>query len=223
MPERPPVTPAPADDHLEIGRYDLDEGLLDSVRHQVRPDISVYRYPTTSVVLGNGSKPEVELHCRAVQDDGVLVLRRRGGGCAVVLDPGNLIVSVALPLPGLGGIKRSFARISEWLIRGLSEAGVAGVVQRGVSDLTIGDTKIGGSCIHRSRDLLYYSTTILVDPETELMERYLQHPPREPEYRNGRSHREFTGALVHLAGVAGADDLVQRLKRTIDVKLLAVD
>ena len=33
----------------------------------------------------------------AVLDDGVPVLRRRGGGCAVLLDPGNLVVAAALP------------------------------------------------------------------------------------------------------------------------------
>jgi lipoate-protein ligase A len=134
----------------------------------------------------------------------------------VVLDPGNVIVSVALPLPGLGGIKRSFARISDWLIAGLARSGVPGVGQQGVSDLTLGDTKIGGSCIHRSRDLLYYSTTLLVAPDHELMERYLQHPPREPEYRNGRSHRQFTGALARLAGITDADDLALRLDHCLD-------
>jgi lipoate-protein ligase A len=213
------VTPAPHH-RLDIGRFDRDEDLLEAARRQHRPGISVYRYPTTSIVLGNGSKPEVELHCQAVLDDGVAVLRRRGGGCAVVLDPGNIVVSVALPLPGLGGIRTSFACISGWLIRGLAEVGVAGITQRGVSDLTIGDTKIGGSCIHRSRDLLYYSTTLLVDPETGLMERYLQLPPREPDYRKGRTHRQFTGALVGPAGVTGADDLVQRLDQVLNIKSL---
>jgi lipoate-protein ligase A len=215
------MTPAPPHE-LEIGRYDRDDDMLESARTLGRSGVSVYRYPMTSIVLGNGSKPEVELHCQTVLEDGVPVLRRRGGGCAVVLDPGNIIVSVALPLPGLGGIKRSFACISDWLIKGLAESGVAGVEQRGVSDLTIGDTKIGGSCIHRSRDLLYYSTTLLVDPETELMERYLQLPPREPDYRIGRSHRQFTGALVRLAGVTGADDMVTRLDRALDTRDLGL-
>ena len=32
------------------------------------------------------------------------------------------------------------------------------------------------------------------------MERYLQHPPREPDYRRGRSHRDFMGDLATLAG-----------------------
>jgi lipoate-protein ligase A len=55
---------------------------------------------------------------------------------------------------------------------------------------------VGGACIHRTRDLLYYSTTLLCAPELALMERYLRHPPREPGYRHGRRHAEFVGSLL---------------------------
>ena len=59
----------------------------------------------------------------------------------------------------------------------------------------LGERKIGGSCIWRTRGLLYYSTTLLVDPDLDLCERYLPHPPREPAYRAGRPHRAFMGSL----------------------------
>jgi lipoate---protein ligase len=123
------------------------------------------------------------------------VFRRRGGGCAVLLDPGNLIVSVALPMPGIGGSKAAFARLSAWLIEALAAAGAPGVEQRGISDLVLGDRKVGGSAIYREQGLLYYSSTLLVDPDIAGMERWLAHPPREPEYRRGRSHGSFLHAL----------------------------
>jgi lipoate-protein ligase A len=201
-------------DH-QLGSYDRDEELIAAVRQSGRGQVRVYPWSEVAVVLGNGSRPEVELQLPAVITDQVPVLRRRGGGCAVVLDPGNLVVSVALPLPGLCGIKTWFGRISAWLIQALGELGVAGVTQQGISDLTIGELKIGGSCIHRSRDLLYYSTTLLIDPDLDLVERYLQHPPREPDYRAGRSHRHFMGSLSALAGPLQVADLISGLDQKL--------
>ncbi len=74
--------------------------------------------------------------------------------------------------------------------------GLPGVSRQGVSDLTIGEKKIGGSCIYRTKGVLYYSTTLLVDHDPELVDRYLKHPPREPEYRQGRDHRHFMTSLA---------------------------
>ncbi len=139
------------------------------------------------------------------------VLRRRGGGCAVVLDPGNAIVSLALPLPGVGGITSAFAAISAWLIDALARCGLPGARQEGTSDLAVGDRKVGGSCLWRTAGLVYYSTTLLVSPDLALTERYLPHPPREPAYRAGRAHREFMGALRDLDRFLTPAELVLRL------------
>lgn len=135
------------------------------------------------------------------------LLRRRGGGCAVVLDPGNLVCSLVLPLAGVGEITRAFAVISEVMIATLAAVGIADVRQEGVSDLVVGQQKLGGSCIWRTRGLVYYSTTLLVDPQIELIERYLPHPPREPEYRRGRVHRDFLTSLRALGHTTSADAL----------------
>ena len=62
-----------------------------------------------------------------------------------------------------------------------------------------------GSCIYRTRGLLYYSTTLLLDPDLELVERYLPHPPREPEYRRGRPHRDFMTSVRDVLGPGAAD------------------
>jgi len=195
----------------EILPYDMDKDLVEAVRADGKPRIRLRRYTGLSVVCGRGSRPEVELRLDAIQEDRVPVLRRPGGGCAVVLDPGNVIVSVVLNLPGVAGIKSAFAGISDWIIEGLSRSGVSRVTRKGISDLALGERKIGGSCIYRSRDLLYYSTTLLVEPDLELVERYLEHPPREPEYRGGRTHREFMGSLSGLIGRGGIDAFVGRL------------
>jgi lipoate-protein ligase A len=111
------------------------------------------------------------------------------------VDPGNVIVSAVLPMNGIGNHRGHFKRLSEWLICGLQGAGFADIRREGISDIATGDKKIGGACIYGTKDFLFYSATLLARPRIELMERYLKHPPREPEYRRGRSHSEFVGAL----------------------------
>jgi lipoate-protein ligase A len=193
----PGYRPEPRAGEPPIFAYDRDDDLLVATQADGRPRVRVHRHLGWTVVLGRGGRPERELHQQQINRDGVSLLRRRGGGCAVVLDPGNVIVSVALPLPGLGEIKTAFAHLSRWLITALADLGLPHLSQRGVSDLALGDRKVGGSCIYRTRGLLYYSTTLLVAPDLDRIERYLPHPPREPEYRQGRSHREFLGHLGH--------------------------
>ncbi|MBN2491983.1 MAG: hypothetical protein JXQ29_14140 [Planctomycetes bacterium] len=180
---------------IEIGDYDLDRELVEAARRERRARVAVYPYPGVAVVLGRGSDPAVELDLAAVRADGVAVLRRPGGGSAVVLDPGNVIVSVALPTVGFRENAACFDALTRWLIEGLCHLGIAGVHGGGISDLVLDDRKVAGSCIHRCPDSLYYSACLLVQPDIEGIARYLRHPPREPDYRRGRSHAEFLGSL----------------------------
>ena len=198
-----------------IEPYDLDDHLLEATRDDGELHFNLYRHPGTAVVLGRGSDPERELFLQPCRSDRVPLTRRRGGGCAVVLDPGNLVISVALPLPGLTGISRAYDDLTRWLIDGLEGLGIEGIARAGTSDLSLQERKIGGSCIYRIPGLLFYSTTLLIDPDLERIERWLRHPPREPDYRRGRSHREF---MLPLAEVMGIDDIVgfqERLGRSL--------
>ena len=192
--------------------YDLDDDLMNLTRGDQQPRVRVYPWEGVAVVIGRGGKQHLELDRAAIAADGVPLLKRPGGGCAVVLDPGNVIVSVVLPLPGLSGITTAFGAISSWLAAALEQLDLGPVVQRGVSDLVVGDRKIGGSCIYRTRNLLYYSTTLLVQPDLDLVERYLPHPPREPDYRQGRNHRDFMG---HLGWEGKSSELTSKLQKRL--------
>jgi lipoate-protein ligase A len=199
--------------------YDHDDEMITRTRDDGLPRVRVYDPPGVSVVIGRGGHQELELNTARIADDGITVFKRPGGGCSVVLDPGNLIISVAAPVPGIGGIKSSFAAISDWLVTALGACGVPGVRQRGISDLAIGEKKIGGSCMYRTRDLVYYSTTLLLDPDLDLVDRYLLHPPREPDYRAGRSHRYFMGSLKAMHLPPGDADLSYRLHIMLNLRL----
>jgi lipoate---protein ligase len=204
-------------------QFDHDDDLIDSTRSDFSPRVRVYGWQGTAVVIGRGGKQELELNQTAVSEDlarGELSFyKRRGGGCSVVLDPGNLIVSVVLPVPGIGHITSSFTSISNWLIRALDTLGVSSVTQEGISDLVINNNKIGGSCVYRTRNILYYSTTLLVDPDLEAVDRYLCHPPREPDYRQKRNHRAFMGSLHDLGLVTDIDAFRQDLEFSLNSSL----
>ncbi|RMG44370.1 MAG: hypothetical protein D6718_10170 [Acidobacteria bacterium] len=216
-----PVEARAEDAILGIGPYDADEDLLSAASRTRTGHVRVSRPRRTMVVLGRSGDPRRELLFENCREDGVPILRRRGGGGAVVLDPGNVLVAVAWPLPGLAGIRSAFDAITGWIIDALARIGVPGVERRGTSDLALGERKIGGSCIYRRRDLLYFAGTLLVAPRVELMERYLAHPPREPAYRAGRPHRAFVLALAEAGLPADPGQVRDRLARLLTPGSLA--
>jgi lipoate-protein ligase A len=192
-----------AEDDRQAGiePYEADEDLIAAVRGGDGARFRVYPVPRTAVVLGRGSRVERECHLAACRADGVPVLRRRGGGCAVVLDPGNVVVAAVTVAAGLGRVRRLFDRFSRWVIDGLTCLGVSGIERRDVCDLCLGNRKVGGAALYRAKDLVFYSTTLLVDPDVRLMSRYLPHPPREPAYRAGRPHEAFVIGLCEGRGI----------------------
>jgi lipoate---protein ligase len=190
---------------LSIGSYNFDDDLIEAARRARMPQIRIYRPNSICVVLGKGSKPDLELNLDSIVKDGVPILRRKGGGCSVVLDPGNWIISQVLPVDGIKDNRKYFGIITQQIIYRLEQAGLRGVYQAGISDLAIGGRKIGGAAIYRTNDILYYSATLLQEADLVLIDRYLKHPPREPAYRQGRPHLDFVinvGNLLQISLLA---------------------
>ncbi len=200
---------------IEIARYADDDELVAATRADGLARVRVARPDRVRVVLGRGSRTDIELHLDACRADDVEVVRRPGGGCAVVLDPGNVTVAIALPVRGIGDNPRWFAAITAWMIGALADSGVPGVETDGISDLVITGRKIGGSCIHRAPGVLHYAASLLVSPDVSLIERYLRHPPREPKYRAGRAHRDFVGAIEALVGRNLGANFADTLERAL--------
>jgi len=159
-----------------------------------REELEVWEPRETEVVLGRCSCFPEEVR-EEVAADRVPVSRRRGGGCTVVVGPGVLIFSYRrrgrlplYPVDWSAGASRALASA-------LGRLGVRGVVWRDGGDLSLGDRKVLGSCLYLAAELMVYGASLLVNPDLSLLERYLRHPPREPDYRRGRSHREFVTSL----------------------------
>ena len=131
--------------------YAFDQNLLERVRYTGQPEISIYAFAFPAVVAGRGTDLETEILINRCVQDRIPVFRRRGGGCSVFLDPGTLIVSMALPAEGFSGIQRLFNLCNRQLIQALEAFGLDGIYQDGISDLVLADRKVGGSSFFRSR------------------------------------------------------------------------
>ncbi len=204
-----------------IHHFVSDKDLLDEVKRSGNPAHRIYRPEEVMVVLGRSSKPDVELNVDRVLLDDVPIYRRQGGGCTVVLDPGNVVVAVALPVPGLTRTKEWYERCTQWMIDGLIQIGIDGVRKAGISDLAIGDRKIAGSAVYRQKGLFYYAVTLLVDPKLDLIPRYLPHPPIEPDYRQGRDHLDFVVALRDAVDMDDPSDFERHLRSVLNIEDLA--
>lgn len=197
--------------------YPYDEPEIAAVLRDRQARLAVYPFSERAVVLGRASRVDAELCVASIAADQLPLYRRRGGGCAVVLDPGNVIVTVGLPLPGLKGSREMFDAITDWLLAALERLGLPDVYSDGVSDLVLGGRKFAGSCVYRANNLLFYSASLLIQPDLALLERYLRHPPREPDYRRGRTHRDFVTTLAQSLPWATPERFAQRLREQLSL------
>ena len=195
---------------LAVEPFPEEQPLIEAVRRDGRPRVRVYRVDRPMVVLGRSGRLERDLHLDAVSADGVEVFRRLGGGGAVVLDPGTVQVETAGLIEGPLRLTEWLASFSEWLAAGLELAARTGVSRRDVCDLTLGERKVAGACLYRSRNLVHYSVSVLAQAPVALMERYLRHPVRQPSYRAQRSHGAFVASLD-----VSAEDLERALGRVL--------
>jgi lipoate-protein ligase A len=199
--------------------FDFDNDLLKSMKSLNLPKFVVYPFSFKAIVAGRGSDIAREVRLPLCVEDNIPVYRRPGGGCSVFLDTGNLIVSIAFPAPGFSGITSLFNQCNDWLIKGFNSLGLKGLYTDGISDLVIGDRKLGGSCFYRTKGFGYYSAAILVSPNLELMEKYLYHPPREPVYRKNRSHKNFVIGLDAIISGVTITRLSDELKKNLNLNL----
>jgi lipoate-protein ligase A len=164
------------------------------------------------VVLARSNNPASEVHLDACSADLVPVLRRRGGGGTVVLGPGCIVFSLAVFAHSLFQNDLYFRTINQLWADGIQKVCGISVDQRGISDLAVGDRKVAGTSLFRRKHLLVYQGSLLVDPSWEHISRYLQHPTREPDYRQGRAHRSFLTSLKEHGETRRAAQIAQKLQ-----------
>lgn len=176
---------------------DFDEDLLARVRSGIPWGYRLWEPQQVVVVLGRSNQATVEVEEQLCQNDSIPILRRRGGGGTVVLSPGIVVISLVKQVSHLYFIEY-FWKINNFIIDALQYLGIEALSQQGHSDICLRDRKILGSCMYGSQNLLFYTASLMVDNDLALIDHYLKHPSREPDYRRGRSHQEFL-TTIHYA------------------------
>ncbi len=190
--------------------------------------------PSYCVVLGRGSKVSLEVDLATTESEDIPILRRSSGGATVVGGPGCLMYSVLLSYerrPHLRSLDEAHRLVVGNLKKALDPLLDARELQlQGTCDLTWRGLKFSGNALRCKREFLLYHGTVLYKFPLDLISRYLLDPPRQPDYRQRRSHEEFVTNIpvdphavarrlievweAHSPAPIIPQDLIERLKTT---------
>ena len=196
----------------------LDEALLLEAEAGGPDLLRVWEWSTPIVVLGAGCRLADDVDESNCQADGVPILRRGSGGGTVLWGSGCLLYSLVLhydQATALTEIRPSY----RWILDRVAAAvGLPGVIQAGISDLTLGGRKFSGNAQQRKQHALLHHGTLLYNFPLDLVTRYLRPPPRQPDYREQRPHQDF---LLNLP--LSAQQLKARLQQQWQANVVATE
>ena len=186
----------------------LDDALARAAWESGRRVLRFWWGGPPTVVMGSGEWPDQVVNEAACARLGVEVLKRSTGGGSVLQTSGVLNYALVTPAPAGLDLKRAF-RLGTDLICAILDAFDLIGTPEGTSDVAVGGRKISGNAQARRWKALLVHGTLLVDFDHALAEAALKHPPREPEYRRGRGHREFMVTL-HELGVSADRNTIEQ-------------
>ncbi|MFL2869663.1 MAG: biotin/lipoate A/B protein ligase family protein [Pirellulaceae bacterium] len=182
-----------------VANVALEEALLNEAESKEEPTelLRLWHLDVPMVVIGRSSSFEGEVNENLTSRDEVPVVRRCSGGAAIVCGTGCLMYSVILSYqnhPELQQISHAHDFVLTTVSNAVNKLGIESVRQ-GTSDLTVGTQKISGNSLRCKRKHILYHGTLLCHYDLELVSRYLETAPRQPEYRQQRNHDQFVANL----------------------------
>lgn len=179
-----------------------------------------------AIVLGRTCKPEENLTegfyesfqptKKRKSPKGPFLCRRASGGGTVLHGPGNINYSIFLPLtafPELYPVHDSYNTMLGIIQKALEAQGIYSEM-RGQSDLVISNEngelkKVSGNAQFRKYGILMHHGTLITRKNLiEDISVHLTHPPKEPDYRKGRSHGDFLGSLPEAFDITAFYNLI---------------
>jgi len=168
------------------------------------------------VVLGASNNPALALNIDNVMNDNIPVLKRPSGGQTVILTPNNIVIAAVFFDKRSLHPKDVFQDINKLIISTIEQVGINNLSQMGISDITMAGKKILGSSIYRSKEALLYHAVLNLGEPASTFERYLKHPTKEPDYRQGRSHSEFGTSLKEIGYTKSYHHMENELSLTFE-------
>ena len=175
-------------DHL-----DFDERFLQYAEsHLTNLYLRFWECPTYSVVLGRSNQSTVEVNESFCKQKNISIHKRCSGGGTVLLGPGSLCYSLYIPCQyeGCESISSSNQTIMSHNKTAIATL-LDDVTIQGHTDLCIDKTKFSGNAQRRKKRYLLFHGTFLYNFDLTLISSCLQHPSKEPSYREKRPHSSF--------------------------------
>ncbi len=190
------------------------ESMLPGVATGQGEVLRLWRPQQYAVVVGRGSKWHEEVDAAFCQQQGISIFRRHSGGASVVTGPGCWMYAVVLDMEYRPNL-RDLSRAHHFVMRRICDATQAIFLNpvaadslpvdtprspdrtiptfqvQGTCDLTVAGRKCSGNSLKVARRHLLYHGTLLVEFDLNLLSGCLRTPPRQPEYRQQRSHEAF--------------------------------
>lgn len=201
--------------NIEVLPY--PETIQEDMAEQVKTEI--FQPDQLHVVMGASGKAHNEVFVENMVTDGIPLYKRKGGGGTVLLGDHCVVLTVHAHVRQRYENLRYFRAINHVLIQKLHASTGHDYQQRGISDVACGGLKVVGTSIFRRRFYLLYQASILLESPIELIERYLKMPPKEPDYRQGRSHRQFVTSLKDLGLQQTAQKFMGELGKNLNDQL----
>ncbi len=176
-----------------------DEALLDLCESGAADQIlRFWEADRYFVVVGYANTIAAEVNVSSCDKAGIPILRRCSGGGAVLQGPGCLNYSLILRIEEgapTGTITETNAFVMQTNRTALQRLVTEPLEIRGHTDLTVGNMKFSGNAQRRRRRFLLFHGSFLLRLDLTLIGQFLPLPSRQPDYRQGRAHRDF---LRHL-------------------------
>ena len=197
----------------------VNEDLLDLYLKERQPLSRIYELSDVAIVMGAGRKNKRDLIDSCIENDGIPVRLRRGGGGTVVLSPGMVVLAFVTEVTSPHHNREYAIKINGWFVEALQALGVKNVHHRGISDLALGNNKILGASLYRKRLILFYQASLLVSNDLSLFSRYLTIPDTVPDYRAGRTHAEFCTNLRAEGHQISTTEVMEKLEPIVRSEL----
>jgi lipoate-protein ligase A len=185
-----------------------DEALLDWFEEHGGEGVLRFWEPVNYfVVVGYGNQVATEVNVAACEAEEIPILRRCSGGGTVLQGPGCLNYLLVLkieehdPLASITAANRFIMERNREAVEreGRRKKAEGRIGIRGCTDMAVepqsstagAHLKFSGNAQRRRKHFLLFHGTFLLQFDLALIDKFLRMPSKEPDYRQGRSHKDF--------------------------------
>jgi lipoate-protein ligase A len=147
-----------------------------------------------TIVIGRNQYAYDQFDAEAVKQDGIKISRRLSGGGAVYHDINNLLFSFIMNAERFD--KNSGYDI---LIKALRKIGIQ-AEKNGRNDVTVDGRKFSGNAFLNKGNIFCHHGTVLINTDTQKMEKYLHVPKEKLNYKGVQSVKSRVVNLIEFDG-----------------------